>query len=128
MLTAAVALSRAWLAAGGPEPALVAGHSLGEYSALAAAGALTLVDAVRIVRVRADAMHSAVPVGVGAMAAVLGLDDTVVKAGCAQAAAGGDQVEAGKFHARPEERWVGKESVSTWRSRWPPFHKTKKQH
>src|SRR3546814_10627263 len=111
MLTAAVALSRAWLAAGGPEPALVAGHSLGEYSALAAAGALTLDDAVRIVRVRADAMQSAVPVGVGAMAAVLGLDDAVVKAVCAQAAQGGDMVEAVNFNAPAQVVIAGHKSA-----------------
>src|SRR3546814_5419201 len=69
MLTAGVAVYRAWLAAGGRAPALVAGHSLGEYSALTAAGALALEDAVRLVRVRADAMQAAVPVGAGGMAA-----------------------------------------------------------
>ncbi|MEO6959183.1 MAG: ACP S-malonyltransferase, partial [Burkholderiaceae bacterium] len=63
MLTAAVAMYRAWRRAGGPAPDLVAGHSLGEYSALTAAGALTLEDAVRMVRIRADAMQAAVPVG-----------------------------------------------------------------
>jgi len=98
MLTAAVAMYRAWVAAGGPEPSIVAGHSLGEYSALTAAGALELDDAVRIVRIRADAMQSAVPVGVGAMAAILGLDDEAVKAVCGQAAQG-DMVEAVNFNA-----------------------------
>jgi [acyl-carrier-protein] S-malonyltransferase len=98
MLAAAVAVYRAWLAAGGAAPALLAGHSLGEYSALTAAGALALDDAVRIVRVRADAMQAAVPVGAGAMAAVLGLDDAVVQNICAQAAQG-EVVEAVNFNA-----------------------------
>src|SRR3546814_7037910 len=79
MLTAAVAMYKAWVDAGGQQPALVAGHSLGEYSALAAAGALSLEDAVRVVRIRADAMQAAVPVGTGGMAAILGLDDDVVQ-------------------------------------------------
>ena len=98
MLTAAVAMYRAWLDAGGLPPALVAGHSLGEYSALAAAGAISLQDAVRVVRIRADAMQAAVPVGTGGMAAILGLDDDVVRDICAQAAQG-QVVEAVNFNA-----------------------------
>jgi len=98
MLAAAVATYAAWREAGGAEPALMAGHSLGEYSALTAAGALKLEDAVRIVRVRADAMQAAVPVGAGAMAAVLGLSDDDVREVCAQAAQA-EVVEAVNFNA-----------------------------
>ncbi|MBC2768675.1 ACP S-malonyltransferase [Pusillimonas minor] len=98
MLAAAVAVYRAWQAAGGAQPAVVAGHSLGEYSALTAAQALSLPDAVRLVRVRADAMQAAVPVGTGGMAAVLGLDDDVVRDIC-QRAAQGEVVEAVNFNA-----------------------------
>ncbi|MGA1327452.1 MAG: ACP S-malonyltransferase [Rubrivivax sp.] len=99
MLTAAVACYRAWLAEGGAAPAAVAGHSLGEYSALVAAGALTLADAVPLVRLRAQAMQDAVPVGVGAMAAVLGLEAQAVVDGCAQAAAAtGEVVSAANFN------------------------------
>lgn len=98
MLLCSVAMYRAWQQAGGPAPALVAGHSLGEYSALVAAGSLDLADAVRTVRVRAQAMQSAVPVGEGGMAAILGLDDEAVRQACAQAA--GDQVvEAVNYNA-----------------------------
>ena len=78
MLTAGVAVWRAWQAAGGPQPAIVAGHSLGEYTALVAAGALAFRDAVPLVRFRAQAMQEAVPAGVGAMAAILGVDDDAV--------------------------------------------------
>jgi [acyl-carrier-protein] S-malonyltransferase len=88
MLVAGVAAWRAWLAEGGPKPALVAGHSLGEYSALVASGVLTLAQAVPLVRFRAQAMQQAVPVGAGAMAAVLGMDAERVKAGCADVTAG----------------------------------------
>jgi len=98
MLAAAVAVYAAWREAGGAEPAIMAGHSLGEYSALTAAGAFSLEDAVRIVRVRADAMQAAVPVGTGAMAAVLGLSDDDVRAACAEAAEG-QVVEAVNFNA-----------------------------
>lgn len=98
MLTAAVAVYRAWMEAGGNAPALVAGHSLGEYSALTAADSLALSDAVRIVRIRANAMQTAVPVGTGGMAAILGLDDDAVLAVCAQAAQG-EIVEAVNFNA-----------------------------
>lgn len=98
MLAAAVATYAAWRDAGGAEPAVMAGHSLGEYSALTAAGALNLEDAVRIVRVRADAMQAAVPVGTGAMAAVLGLADDVVRQVCNDAAQG-QVVEAVNFNA-----------------------------
>jgi len=86
MLAASVACYRAWLAEGGAAPALAAGHSLGEYSALVAAGALTLADAVPLVRFRAQAMQEAVPVGAGAMAAVLGLEADAVRAACDEAA------------------------------------------
>lgn len=98
MLLCSVAMYRAWREAGGPQPALVAGHSLGEYSALVAAGSLDLADGLRTVRVRANAMQSAVPVGVGAMAAVLGLDDAAIHAACEQAAQG-QVVEAVNFNA-----------------------------
>ncbi|PKV44912.1 [acyl-carrier-protein] S-malonyltransferase [Janthinobacterium sp. 61] len=87
MLTAAVAFYRAWLAAGGPVPNVVAGHSLGEYSALVAAGVISFKDAVPLVRFRAQAMQEAVPVGQGTMAVVLGLSDDDVRAACAEAAA-----------------------------------------
>ena len=93
MLAADVAAWRAWLAAGGATPALLAGHSLGEYAALVAAGSLGFADAVRLVRFRAEAMQAAVPEGVGAMAAILGLDDDAVRAVCSDAAAG-EVVEA----------------------------------
>lgn len=86
MLAAGVAVYRLWLARGGAQPALMAGHSLGEYTALACAGALGFADALKLVRLRAEAMQSAVPEGVGAMAAVLGLDDDTVRAVCAEAA------------------------------------------
>ncbi len=99
MLTAAIACYRAWRAEGGAEPAAVAGHSLGEYSALVAAGALTLADALPLVRFRAQAMQQAVPVGAGAMAAILGLDAAQVREGCAQAAAAtGEAVEPANFN------------------------------
>jgi [acyl-carrier-protein] S-malonyltransferase len=99
MLTAGIACYRAWLAEGGAEPAAVAGHSLGEYTALVAAGALTLADALPLVRFRAQAMQDAVAVGAGAMAAILGLDAQAVREGCAQAsAASGEVVEAVNFN------------------------------
>jgi [acyl-carrier-protein] S-malonyltransferase len=85
MLVAGVAAWRAWLADGGALPSVVAGHSLGEYSALVAAGVLTLAQAAPLVRFRAQAMQQAVPVGVGAMAAVMGMDADKVRAGCAEA-------------------------------------------
>jgi [acyl-carrier-protein] S-malonyltransferase len=98
MLTAGVAVYRAWIEAGGSAPALVAGHSLGEYSAWVAAGAIRFHDALPLVRLRAQAMQEAVPVGQGAMAAVLGLDDDAVRAACAEAAQG-EVVEAVNFNA-----------------------------
>jgi [acyl-carrier-protein] S-malonyltransferase len=98
MLAAGVAVWRAWLGAGGPRPALVAGHSLGEYTALVAAGALTFRDALPLVQFRAQAMQDAVPAGVGAMAAILGLDDAGVAAACAEAAQG-EMVEPVNFNA-----------------------------
>jgi len=100
MLTAGVAFYRAWLAAGGPVPQVMAGHSLGEYSALVAAGVISFKDAVPLVRFRAQAMQSAVPVGTGGMAAILGLDDATVIKVCAEAsAASGGVVEAVNFNA-----------------------------
>ncbi len=93
MLAADIAVWRVWRAVGGIQPALLAGHSLGEYAALVAAGALGFSDAIKLVRFRAEAMQAAVPEGVGAMAAILGLDDDTVRAVCAEAAAG-EVVEA----------------------------------
>jgi [acyl-carrier-protein] S-malonyltransferase len=99
MLAAGIACYRAWSAEGGSAPAVVAGHSLGEYSALVAADALTLADALPLVRFRAQAMQDAVPVGTGAMAAILGMDAQAVRDGCAAvAAATGEVVEAVNFN------------------------------
>lgn len=105
MLTAGVAVWRAWQQAGGTTPVVLAGHSLGEYSALVAAGALAFRDAVPLVRFRAQAMQEAVPAGVGAMAAILGLDAQSVAAACAEAMQGphaGEVVEAVNFNT-PEQ-------------------------
>lgn len=98
MLAAGIATYRAYLEAGGKTPSVVAGHSLGEYTALVAAGALDFTDAVKLVRLRAELMQSAVPQGVGAMAAILGLEDEQVKAICAEAAQG-EVVEAVNFNS-----------------------------
>ena len=96
MVTAGYAAYRAWLALGGPKPEMVAGHSLGEYTALVAAGALTFGDCLPLVRFRAQAMQEAVPEGQGAMAAILNLDDELVKQACASA---GGEVQAVNFNA-----------------------------
>jgi [acyl-carrier-protein] S-malonyltransferase len=100
MLTAGVAFYRAWVAAGGAVPKVMAGHSLGEYSALVAAGVISFKDAVPLVRFRAEAMQSAVPLGTGGMAAILGLDDATVIQVCADASIdSGGVVEAVNFNA-----------------------------
>ncbi len=98
MLAAGVAAYRLWREQGGQAPAVMAGHSLGEYTALACAEAIAFPDAVRLVRLRAEAMQSAVPEGVGAMAAVLGLDDDAVRGVCADAAQG-EVLEAVNFNS-----------------------------
>jgi len=98
MLTAGYAAYRAWISLGGGEPAMVAGHSLGEYTALVAAGVLSFRDALPLVRFRAQAMQEAVPQGQGAMAAILGLDDAAVRAACAEAAQG-EIVQAVNFNS-----------------------------
>ena len=98
MLAAGIATYRVYLEAGGKIPSVVAGHSLGEYTALVAADALDFADAVKLVRLRAELMQSAVPQGVGAMAAILGLEDEQVKAICAEAAQG-EVVEAVNFNS-----------------------------
>ncbi|HFA4375115.1 TPA: ACP S-malonyltransferase [Neisseria gonorrhoeae] len=98
MLAAGVAVYRAYLEVGGKTPAAVAGHSLGEYTALVAAEALDFADAVKLVRLRAELMQSAVPQGVGAMVAILGLEDEQVRQICAESAQG-EVVEAVNFNS-----------------------------
>jgi [acyl-carrier-protein] S-malonyltransferase len=99
MLTAGIACFRAWVTETGLLPAAVAGHSLGEYTALVAAEVLSLADALPLVRLRAQAMQDAVPVGAGAMAAILGLDAQAVRDGCAEAAAAsGESVAAANYN------------------------------
>ncbi len=100
MLTASVAVYRAWIAAGGPLPSVVAGHSVGEYAALVAAGVIAFKDAVPLARFRAQAMQEAVPVGQGGMAVILGLSADDVRAVCVEAAAAeaGSVVEAVNFN------------------------------
>jgi [acyl-carrier-protein] S-malonyltransferase len=110
MLTASLAMLAAWRSAGGPEAVVMAGHSLGEYAALTAADSIDLADAVRLVRIRADAMQAAVPVGTGAMAAILGLEDDIVLAACEQAAHG-EVVEAVNFNAPAQVVIAGHKSA-----------------
>jgi [acyl-carrier-protein] S-malonyltransferase len=98
MLLAAFCAFNAWRSAGGPMPVAMAGHSLGEYTALVAAGSLDLADAIKLVRIRAQAMQTAVPVGTGTMAAILGLDDASVDAAC-KLAAQGEVVAPANFNA-----------------------------
>jgi [acyl-carrier-protein] S-malonyltransferase len=101
LLTASIALWRVWLEQGGVVPKYMAGHSLGEYSALVAAGSLSLADAVKLVNLRGKLMQDAVPQGVGAMAAILGLDDAKVVELCAQATEVGEgSVEAANYNAQ----------------------------
>ena len=116
MLVAGIAALRAWRAEGGAEPAVVAGHSLGEYSALVAAGSLTLAQAAPLVRFRAQAMQEAVPVGAGAMAAILGLDSAQVVEGCRQAresfgAGSAEVVEAVNFNDTAQTVIAGSKSA-----------------
>jgi len=111
MLTAGIAVWRLWLEKGGRKPVVVAGHSLGEYSALVAAGVIEFKDAVPLVRLRAAAMQEAVPLGTGAMAAVLGLDNAGIAAACAEAAQG-EVVEPVNFNANGQTVIAGhKEAV-----------------
>lgn len=98
LLTASIALWRQWFIAGGPEPDYLAGHSLGEYSALVAAESLDFSDAIRLVRLRGELMQTAVPAGEGSMAAILGLEDDQVIGACEEAA-GGQVVSAVNFNA-----------------------------
>jgi [acyl-carrier-protein] S-malonyltransferase len=98
MLTAGYAAYQAWRAGGGAAPAMLAGHSLGEYTALVVAGVMTFRDALPLVRFRAQAMQECVPLGRGGMAAILGLDDDAVRAACSEAAQG-EIVEAVNFNA-----------------------------
>lgn len=98
LLTASVALWRQWFVAGGESPQILAGHSLGEYSALVAGESLNFFDAVRLVRLRGELMQAAVPTGEGSMAAILGLEDNEVVSACAEAA-GNDVVSAVNFNA-----------------------------
>jgi [acyl-carrier-protein] S-malonyltransferase len=114
MLTAGIAAYRLWLAKGGPQPALVAGHSLGEYSALVAAGVIAFADAVPLVELRAKAMQEAVPVGEGGMAAILGLDVATVRAACAEVAQG-EVVEAVNLNA-PEQTVIAGHAAAVQRA------------
>ncbi len=98
LLAAGVAVWRAWVAQGGPRPMAMAGHSLGEYTALVCAGSLSFADALRLVQRRGQLMQAAVPAGAGAMAAIVGLEDDQVRAVCAESAQG-EVVEAVNFNA-----------------------------
>ncbi|RTL47724.1 MAG: [acyl-carrier-protein] S-malonyltransferase [Rhodocyclaceae bacterium] len=114
MLTAGIAVYRLWQEKGGPLPAMVAGHSLGEYSALVAAGVLSLTDAVPLVELRAKAMQEAVPAGEGAMAAILGLEAEAIKVVCAESAQG-QVVEAVNFNA-PEQTVIAGHAAAVQRA------------
>ncbi len=98
LLASSVAIWRVWQELEGPRPAMMAGHSLGEYSAMVCGGALNFAEGVRLVRLRGEAMQEAVPEGVGAMAAILGLDDAVVEAACRDAA-GSEVVAAVNYNS-----------------------------
>lgn len=111
LLTSSVALWRAWLAEGGARPTMLAGHSLGEYSALTCAGSISLADAVALVRLRGQLMQEAVPAGTGAMAAILGLDDDVVIAACSAVTTG--IVSAANFNAPGQVVIAGEKDAVT---------------
>jgi [acyl-carrier-protein] S-malonyltransferase len=112
MLTAGYAAYKAWRGLGGPEPAVVAGHSLGEYTALVVAGALEFADALPLVRLRAQAMQEAVPAGEGAMAAILSLDEEKVRQACSEA---GGLVQAVNFNS-PEQIVIAGERAAVQRA------------
>lgn len=114
LLAASVALWRLWLAQGGARPALLAGHSLGEYSALVAAGALSLRDGAHLVRLRGQLMQDAAPAGVGAMAAVIGAEDALVEEVCAQAA--GSQVVVPANYNSPGQVVIGGDAAAVDRA------------
>jgi [acyl-carrier-protein] S-malonyltransferase len=114
MVTAGYAAYRAWIALGGARPAVVAGHSLGEYTALVAAGAILFGDCLPLVRHRAEAMQKAVPAGEGAMAAILNLDDESVRVACAEAAQG-EVVQAVNFNG-PGQVVIAGESAAVERA------------
>ncbi|CAG4883337.1 malonyl-CoA-[acyl-carrier-protein] transacylase [Georgfuchsia toluolica] len=114
MLTAGIAVYRLWQALGGPQPAMVAGHSLGEYAALVAADVIPLPDAVPLVELRARAMQEAVPQGVGAMAAILGLDVPSIEAACAEAAQG-QVVQTVNFNS-PEQTVIAGHAAAVQRA------------
>ena len=114
LLAASVALWRLWLAQGGARPALLAGHSLGEYSALVAAGALSLRDGAHLVRLRGQLMQDAAPAGVGAMAAVIGAEDALVEEVCAQAA--GSQVVVPANYNAPGQVVIGGDAAAVDRA------------
>jgi [acyl-carrier-protein] S-malonyltransferase len=127
MLVSAVAAYRAWLAEGGAVPSVVAGHSLGEYSALVASGVLTLAQAAPLVRFRAQAMQEAVPVGTGAMAAILGMTAAQVIAGCAEAqgtfgAGSAEVVEAVNFNDPGQTVIAGSKAAVEKACVSAPFH------
>lgn len=111
MLIAGLACYLAWREAGGPEPAAVAGHSLGEYTALTAADSFDAADAIRLVRLRAQAMQEAVPIGTGSMAAILGLTDEQVRQACTEACVGGEVVEAANYNAPAQVVIAGHKSA-----------------
>ncbi|MCC4596259.1 ACP S-malonyltransferase [Xanthomonas campestris pv. phormiicola] len=114
LLAASVALWRLWLAQGGARPALLAGHSLGEYSALVAAGALSLHDGAHLVRLRGQLMQDAAPAGVGAIAAVIGAEDALVEEVCAQAA--GSQVVVPANYNSPGQVVIGGDAAAVDRA------------
>lgn len=114
MLTAGIAVYRLWQTLGGPQPAMVAGHSLGEYAALVAANVIPLSDAVPLVELRARAMQEAVPQGVGAMAAILGLDVPSIEAACAEAAQG-EVVQTVNFNS-PEQTVIAGHAAAVQRA------------
>jgi [acyl-carrier-protein] S-malonyltransferase len=115
MLTAGIATWRLWQERGGATPAIVTGHSLGEFTALVAAGAIDFAACVELVRFRGKAMQEAVPAGTGAMAALLGLDDPDVEAACREAAQGGGVVEAVNFNS-PGQVVIAGEKVAVLRA------------
>ncbi|MEO8743414.1 MAG: ACP S-malonyltransferase [Lysobacteraceae bacterium] len=112
LLAAGVAVWRAWIARGGVLPSIVAGHSLGEYSALVAAGALSLHDGAKLVRERGRLMQEVVPAGAGAMAAVIGADDLLVEQVCAEVSTGGDAIVVPANFNSPGQIVIGGDAIA----------------